>query len=89
MSRSTVSAKRVFLGILAIVLLAGMSPRPPARTVEATPAAYQAWRNAIVELAPNVAAQHHRGMFGRLRHLEPFYASIPPRRQVARHSLLA
>ncbi|MGH6894042.1 MAG: dienelactone hydrolase family protein [Dongiaceae bacterium] len=78
MSRSNgARAARVLLGILAIAVLAGMAPKPPARTVDATPAAYQAWRNAIVQIAPNVAAPHHRGMFGRLRHIEGFFAGIP------------
>jgi dienelactone hydrolase len=78
MSRSNSQcAKRILLGILAIALLAGMSPKPPARTIEATPAAYQAWRNAIVQIGPNVATTHHRGIFGRLRHIEPFFAAIP------------
>jgi dienelactone hydrolase len=78
MSRSkSVGAKQILLGILALGLLAGMSPKPPANTVEAAPQAYQAWRNALVEIGPNLAAPGHRGYFGRLRHLEPFLASLP------------
>ena len=78
MSRSgSASLKRILFGILAVVVLAGMSPKPPDKTVEATPAAYQAWRNAIVQIAPKVAAPGHRGIFGRLRHIEPFFASLP------------
>jgi dienelactone hydrolase len=65
------------LGILAVALLAGMSPKPPAKTIDATPAAYQAWRNALVQIDPNAAGRGHRGMFGRLRHIEPFFAGIP------------
>ncbi len=68
---------RILLGILAVALLAGMSPKPPARTIEATPAAYQAWRNALVEVGPNLAAPGHLGFFGRLRHIERFLAHIP------------
>ena len=71
MSRST-SAQRILFGILAVALLAGMSPKPPAKTIDATPAAYQAWRNAIVQIGPNLVASHRRGIFGRLRHIEPF-----------------
>jgi dienelactone hydrolase len=78
MSRwKSAGASRVLLGILAVTLLAGMSPRPPARTMEATPAAYQAWRNALVELGPDLVAPGHHGFFGRLRHIEPFLAAIP------------
>jgi len=78
MSRSNnVCAMRILFGILAIALLAGMSPKPPAKTIEATPAAYQSWRNAIVQIAANVAAPRHRGIFGRLRHIGPFFADIP------------
>jgi len=76
MSRST-SAQRIVFGILAVALLAGMSPKPPAKTIDATPAAYQAWRNAIVQIGPNLVASHRRGIFGRLRHIEPFFADIP------------
>ena len=76
MSRST-SAQRFVFGILAVALLAGMSPKPPAKTIDATPAAYQAWRNAIVQIGPNLVASHRRGIFGRLRHIEPFFADIP------------
>jgi len=78
MSRST-SAQRIVFGILAVALLAGMSPKPPAKTIDATPAAYQAWRNAIVQIGPNLVASHRRGIFGRLRHIEPFFADIPVR----------
>jgi dienelactone hydrolase len=78
MSRlGSASLKRILFGILAVVVLAGMSPKPPDKTVEATPAAYHAWRNAIVQIAPKVAAPGHRGIFGRLRHIEPFFASLP------------
>lgn len=78
MARSIgVSAARTLLGAIAIALLAGMSPRPPAKTVEATPDAYQAWRNAIVQVAPDVIARGHTGIFGRLRHIEGFFADIP------------
>lgn len=78
MSRwKSVGARRTVFGVVAVALLAGMSPKPPARTIEATPAAYQAWRNALVEVGPDLAARGHRGFFGRLRHIEPFLASIP------------
>jgi dienelactone hydrolase len=78
MSRSRgAGTKRILFGMLAVALLAGMSPKPPAKTIDATPAAYQAWRNAIVQIGPNVLARYHRGMFGRLRHLEPLLASMP------------
>ncbi|MEZ5830429.1 MAG: dienelactone hydrolase family protein [Dongiaceae bacterium] len=70
-------AKRVLTGLLVIVALTGMSPKPPAKTIEATPAAYQAWRNAIVQIGPNLAPEHRRGIFGRLNHLEPVFATIP------------
>lgn len=72
------SLKRILFGVLAVAMLAGMSPRPPDKSVEATPAAYQAWRNAIVQIAPKVAAPDHRGIFGRLRHVERFFANLPP-----------
>ena len=71
------SAARILLGAIAIALLAGMSPKPPAKTVEATPDAYQSWRNAIVQIAPDVVARDHNGIFGRLRHIEAFFAGIP------------
>jgi dienelactone hydrolase len=78
MSRwKSAGAGRILFGILAVALLAGMSPKPPARTIDATPAAYQAWRNALVEVGPNLVAPGHRGFFGRLRHIEPFLAGIP------------
>ena len=78
MSRSkSAGAGRILFGILAVALLAGMSPKPPARTIAATPAAYQAWRNALVEVGPDLAAPGHLGFFGRLRHIEPFLARIP------------
>ncbi|HEY3145267.1 MAG TPA: hypothetical protein VGJ75_02900 [Dongiaceae bacterium] len=70
-------AGRILLGILILVLLAGMSPKPPAKTIEATPAAYQAWRNAIVQIGPNLVPLHRRGVFGRLRLIEPILADIP------------
>jgi dienelactone hydrolase len=83
MSRSNiVCAKRILLGILAVALLAGMSPKPPAKTIEATPAAYQAWRNAIVQIGPNVTVAYRRGVFGRLRHVEPYFAGIPVGRKL-------
>ena len=70
---------RMLIGIVALVLLSGMSPKPPARTIEATPAAYQSWRNALVEVGPNLAYAGHRGFFGRLRHIEAYLnAAIPP-----------
>lgn len=75
--RKSAGTNRVLFGILAVALLAGMSPKPPARNIEATPAAYRAWRNALVEIGPNLAAPGHRGFFGRLRHLERFLAGIP------------
>jgi dienelactone hydrolase len=78
MSRSGVGAKRILLGIIAFAMLSGMSPKPPAHTVEANPAAYQSWRNALVEVGPNLAAPGHPGFFGRLRHIESFLALIPP-----------
>jgi dienelactone hydrolase len=53
-----------------------MSPKPPAKTIEATPAAYQAWRNAIVQIGANLVAMHPRGMFGRLRHIEFLFGDI-------------
>lgn len=78
MSRGkSVGAGRMLFGILAFVLLAGLSPKPAPHTVEATPAAYQAWRNALVEIGPNLAARGHRGFFGRLRHIERYLKTIP------------
>ena len=78
MSRSNHAlAKQIVLGFLAIALLTGMSPKPPAKTIEATPAAYQAWRNAIVQIGANLVAMHPRGMFGRLRHIEFLFGDIP------------
>lgn len=68
---------RIALGLLAVVFLAGMAPKPPAKTIEATPAAYQAWRNAIVQIGAHVITTQHRGMFGRLRHIESFFSIIP------------
>src|ERR1051325_9443415 len=49
---------------------------PIAKTIEATPAAYQAWRNAIVQIGPNLVPLHARGVFGRLRLVEPVFADI-------------
>ena len=68
---------RIALSLLAVLFLAGMAPKPPAKTIEATPAAYQAWRNAIVQIGAHVITPQHRGMFGRLRHLESFFSVIP------------
>ena len=75
-------AKRILFGVLALALLTGMSPKPPARTIEATPDAYQAWRNAIVEIGPNLVAPGHRGFFGRLRHIEPYLDTISAGRKL-------
>lgn len=78
MSQSTaIAALRVALGALALACLTGMAPKPPAKTVDTTPAAYQAWRNAVVEIGSSVIAPGHRGMFGRLRHIEQFFSDIP------------
>jgi dienelactone hydrolase len=70
-------AKRIILGILAIALTSAMAPKPPAKTIEATPGAYQAWRNAIVQIGAHIITPQHRGVFGRVRHLEPFLADLP------------
>src|SRR5262249_6194029 len=78
MSRSGIGAQRILFGILALAMLAGTSPAPPAHTIEANPAAYQSWRNALVEVGPNLVAPGHPGFFGRLRHIESFLALIPP-----------
>ena len=59
------------------VALAAMAPKPPAKSVDATPAALQAWRNAVVEIGPGVVGKRHRGLFGRLRHIENHFAAIP------------
>lgn len=71
------SAGRIAAGLLALLLLAGMAPKPPAKTIEATPAAYQAWRNAVVQIGPNLVPLHARGVFGRLRLIEPILDDIP------------
>lgn len=60
-----------------LVALAAMSPKPPAKNVDATPAALQAWRNAIVQIDPGSAGRAHRGLFGRLRHIEGYFAAMP------------
>jgi len=72
-----ICALRIALGLLATVFLAGMAPKPPAKTIEATPAAYQAWRNAVVQIGAHVITAQQRGMFGRLRHIESFFSIIP------------
>jgi hypothetical protein len=68
---------RLFVGVTAIMLLAGMAPKPPARTVEVTPAAYQSWRNAVVQVGPGLVPLHPRGIFGRLRLVEGIFADMP------------
>lgn len=75
-SNSTCTA-RLVLGVMAIMLLAGMAPKPPARTIEATPAAYQAWRNAIVQVGAHLVPLHPRGIFGRLRLMDGIFADVP------------
>lgn len=72
-----ICALRIVLSLLAIVFLVGMAPKPPAKTIEATPAAYQAWRNAVVQIGAHVITPQQRGMFGRLRHIESFFSIIP------------
>jgi dienelactone hydrolase len=63
--------------VVALACLAAMSPRPPAKTVDPTPAAFQAWRNALVEIDLRTSGPRHRGIFGRLRHIEGFFATLP------------
>jgi len=63
--------------VVAVACLAAMSPKPPAKSVDLTPAAFQAWRNAIVQIGSNVAGPGHRGIFGRLRHIESFFSKMP------------
>lgn len=57
--------------------LTAMAPKPPVKPINPTPAAVQAWRNAIVQIGPGIADGNPRGLFGRLRHIESFFASIP------------
>lgn len=68
---------RPVLLVIALACLAAMSPKPPAKTIDLTPAAFQAWRNAIVQVDPNIVRIGHRGIFGRLRHIEGFLAALP------------
>ncbi|HWA47159.1 MAG TPA: dienelactone hydrolase family protein [Dongiaceae bacterium] len=66
--------------ILLVAILAGvaaMSPKPPAKTIDPAPAAFQAWRNALVEIDLKSIGPRQRGIFGRLRHVEGFFADLP------------
>jgi hypothetical protein len=72
-----VATIRPVLLVLALAALAAMSPKPPAKMVDLTPAAFQAWRNALVEIDLNAVGPRHRGIFGRLRHIETFFADLP------------
>lgn len=65
--------------IVCLLALVAMSPKPPAKSIDATPAAMQAWRNALVQIDPGIVGKEHRGLFGRLRHIEHFFAGIPRR----------
>jgi dienelactone hydrolase len=76
MSRSLTTVRPLLL-IAALACLTAMSPKPPAKTVDPTPAAFQAWRNALVEIDLNSVGPRHRGIFGRLRHIESFFADLP------------
>lgn len=76
MNRFLASIRPVLL-VAAFACLAAMSPKPPARTVDLTPAAFQAWRNALVQIDLKVAGPRQRGIFGRLRHIESYFATLP------------
>lgn len=75
-ARRSVLLRAAFL-VLCLFALAAMAPRPPGKSIDPTPAAVQAWRNAIVQIGPGVAARNHRGIFGRLRHIESFFDGFP------------
>ena len=77
MRRRFLATIRPVLLMVALACLTAMSPKPPARTVDLMPAAFQAWRNAIVQIGSNVLKPGHRGMFGRLRHIESFLDALP------------
>lgn len=77
MARGCSVAARILLGMLALALLSALSPKPPANSIDTTPEAYQAWRSAIVQIGPGVVAPGHRGLFGRLRHIEHYFNDIP------------
>ena len=69
-------ARVLCLGACALAL-AAMAPKPPAKTVDTTPAALQSWRNSIVQIGTGVLAKGHRGLFGRLRLVEHNFAGFP------------
>lgn len=77
MSRFLAAVRPAML-MVAFACLAAMSPKPPAKNVDLGPAAYEAWRNAVVQIGPGVVARGDRGLFGRLRHIEWHFAAIPP-----------
>ena len=58
------------MALLPSASLGGHVAEAAGQDVDATPAAYQAWRNAIVQIGPTSSASASRGMFGRLRHIE-------------------
>lgn len=69
---------RVFFLGVCLAVLAAMAPKPPAKTVDMTPAAFQSWRNGIVQIGRGVIAKGQRGLFGRLRLVEHYFADFPP-----------
>lgn len=75
--RGFLAIVRPALLIVALGCLAAMSPRPPAKTVDPIPAAFQAWRNALVQIDLKTTGPRNRGIFGRLRHIEGFFATLP------------
>jgi dienelactone hydrolase len=75
--RGFLATVRLPLLIVVLACLSAMSPRPPAKTVDLTPAAFQAWRNALVEIDLKAVGPRQRGIFGRLRHIESFFATLP------------
>ncbi len=68
---------KVFCLGACLLALAAMAPKPPARTVDTTPAALQSWRNGIVQIGAGVIAKGHRGLFGRLRLVEHYFSGFP------------
>src|SRR5690349_14514228 len=71
------SAIRPALLIAILASVAAMSPKPPAKTIDPTPAAFQAWRNALVQIDLKAIGPRKRGIFGRLRLVEGFFADLP------------
>lgn len=81
-ARGGIPLIRAAMLIACLLGLAAMAPKPPAKTLDANSAAFQSWRNAIVQIDPGIVARTHRGIFGRLRHIESFLDTIPADRKL-------